>query len=64
MEQLINVRLIGNKAENRWALAYRIRRREVSSGTACICNSWKKSVSREYNLESADKSCIIKLYLI
>ena len=30
MEQQINVRLIYYKAENRWALAYRIGRRAVS----------------------------------
>ena len=40
-EQQISVRLIGYKEKNRWALVYRIRRRAVSSGTACICNSWK-----------------------
>ena len=63
MEQQIGVRLICYKEENRWALAYRIRR-AVSSSTAYTCISWKKSVSRECNLESADKSCIMKLYLI
>ena len=29
-----------------------------------ICISWKKSVSREYNLKSADKSYIMNLDLI
>ena len=63
-EQQIRVRPISYKEKNRWAPAYRVRRRAVSYDTACFCNSWKKSVSQEYNLESADKSCIIKLYLI
>ena len=53
MEQQSDVWLIYYKAESRWALAYRIRRRAVSSGTACLRISWKipsKSHKPEVNL--------------